>query len=344
MQRFCLAWNRVYIKANSRVPCWCDTGEKHTIVQKDVVKHDFIREIVNGPEMREMRLTIIEKQKDYVKYCQKCCMMISSNRNIHFRHITQTPEDLTPQLDQAKNHLTRVQKRRGWEYGSLDRIQEIQVEPTFPCNLRCPGCLHGIAKNPLERETPPYILPLESFKRMIDSILYNEVTIERMTFVGRGEPTLNKEFPAMLEYGRSSLPNTLFTTDTNSNQPYHQNYDHLSWINCSIDGSTPESYGTYRRGGNFEKAITFMRDAAKHRKSSKIRWKYILFDTTDAEHLLLQALRMSRDLDIDQIRFIITSVGAKDKSVMPSSKTLAEMEQFLASQTIFSNAVVEYST
>jgi organic radical activating enzyme len=310
------------------------------MVQKDPTKHDFVSEIVNGPEMREMRLKIIEQQKNYIRQCDKCCCMIRSDRNMFFRHVEKTPEDLSPKINHAKGHMQRVVNNRKWPHGSIDLIDEIQVEPSFPCNLRCPGCLHGKFKRPLDREDPPYVLPLDSFKRIIDSTLYHGVTTKRISFVGRGEPTLNRDFPAMLDYMQGYKTHSLM--DTNANQPYDPSYRVLSWINCSIDGSTAESYDTYRRGGKFDKVVQFMRDAVDD--GANVRWKYILFDTTESDELMLKALRMSKEIGVGKIRFIITHIGAKDKTVMPGKKTMPEIEKFLASQSIFEEAEVRYAS
>lgn len=74
----CWAWNRVYIKANGRVPCWCDGGEKHTVERQDFINSDFIVDIVNSPEMRKMRLDILEQNKPYIPECNDCCCLIRS--------------------------------------------------------------------------------------------------------------------------------------------------------------------------------------------------------------------------------------------------------------------------
>jgi len=344
IKKYCWAWDRVYVKSNGRIPCWCDSGEKYTIVHKDLKSHNFIDEIVNGPEMRAMRIRVIEEQKHYVKSCADCCCMIQSDRGMFFRHNNEKA-NIDSKIEAALKHLEHTAKTRNWEYGSISHISEVQVESSLPCTLKCPGCLHGIMKKPLSTEEKPHLLELPAFKRMMDSINYDNVRIGALTFVGRGEPTLNSSFPEMLKYARTALPKTFMEMDTNGNQPYKEEYSNLNWINCSIDGSDEESYGTYRRNGNFQKAVKFMRDAAKESgQLGKVRWKYILFNTNDSESQILQCLRTAKELNIDQVRFIITHMGANDKSVLPSSKKLPEIDKLLKSQAIFTNAEVRYSS
>jgi hypothetical protein len=71
---------------------------------------------------------------------------------------------------------------------------------------------------------------------------------------------------------------------------------------CSIDGSTPESYSTYRIGGNFDKAMSFLRAATTRKRETgsrtKFVWKYILFDTTESVELMNNAQRMALDLGV----------------------------------------------
>jgi wyosine [tRNA(Phe)-imidazoG37] synthetase (radical SAM superfamily) len=340
MLRYCWAWDRIYIKSNSRVPCWCDSGERHTIIQKDLTKHDFVHEILNSPEMIKMRLTVLDQQKDYIKECKTCCCMLRSDRAMYFKHVTKPAKDLSTKIKNALNHISRVHDRRNWDYGSIDIVDEIQIEPCFPCNLRCPGCLHGIVAKPLDWEQPPYLLPLSSFQRMVDSILYNKITVHRISFVGRGEPTLNPKFPEMIKYVKDL---SIYTTmDTNANQPFKEEYKYLTWINCSIDGSTSQSYSSYRRGGKFEKCLQFMEDGVN--QGAQIRWKYILFDSTDSYDLMSKALELAQKIGIKELRFIITCVGAKDKSTAPSKKNKNEIQQFIDSQRIFQNVTVQYNS
>jgi sulfatase maturation enzyme AslB (radical SAM superfamily) len=345
---YCWAWNRIYVKANGRVPCWCDAGEPHTVIHKDLSNCDFITDIVNSIEMRRLRLTIIRDAHPYIQECDRCCCLLRQDQTRNKRYLdSDVAENVSHQAKQALQELRKTARLRGWDLGSIDRISEIQLEPSFPCNLRCPGCLHGWHPEPLKSEVPPYLLPLDWFTRIVDSIVEHAVRLERIAFVGRGEPTLNKSFPQMLNYARANLPRLTMSMDTNSTQPFKTEYLLMTWINCSIDGSTKESYDTYRRGGDFSSAIEFMRQAATKKKQlgrdCKIRWKYILFSTNSEKRLLDKAQEMAKEIGVDELDFVITACGAADGSILPFPTTVAEMTNYINNNKIFHNTIVSRS-
>jgi len=344
----CWAWNRVYVKSNGRVPCWCDAGERYTIVNKNFPISDFVLDIVNAPEMRQMRLTIIQDNQHYINECKKCCCLLTQGepKNRRYRD-SEIANDVSHQTFHALQEMKRTAKLRNWPMGSIDKINEIQLEPSFPCNLRCPGCLHGWHPDPIGSEVGPYLFPLEWFKQIIDSIQTHAIRLERIAFVGRGEPTLNKEFPKMLEYARENLPRLVMSMDTNATQQFKPEYLLMDWINCSIDGSTKESYDTYRKGGNFDATISFMKQAVavkkELKKSCEIRWKYILFNTNSNTELLNLAQKIAADIGIDTLNFVITACGASDGSVKPAIVNTATVKNYIDNNRIFKNTIVSTS-
>lgn len=349
--KYCWAWNRVYVKANGRVPCWCDAGETHTIVYKQFNEVDFIQDIVNSEQMRNMRGEIIFGNKNYIKECDTCCCMTDESRSKHFRFSDKQPDyESSRQSTQATRIMNRVHKQRGWPIGSIDRISEIQLEPSFPCNLKCPGCLQGFHENPISTEVGPYIFPYPWFERMIKSIIDNKVRLNRIAFVGRGEPTLNSKYPDMIKLARETIPDLTMSMDTNSNQQFKPEYLLLDWINCSIDGSDQDSYGMYRRGGQFGKALEFMRSGTEMKKTQnsqcKIRWKYILFDSNDSDECINRAQQIATDLGIDELNLIITHCGAYDGSVKPSPRfeTLEKLNQYIKANPLFHMTIGSHAT
>lgn len=277
--------------------------------------------------------------------------MQDSNRGKHSRFTDQEqPDFLGKTIQSANGQLDRVVARRKWSLGSIDRIAEIQLEPAFPCNLRCPGCLHGSHPAPLTVEPRPHFLPLDWFKRIIDSICYNAVSVNRINFVGRGEPTLNKDLPMMLKYAKECIPSLPMYMDTNSTQPWKDEYLNLSSINCSIDGSSAEPYSLYRRGGKFEATMSFIKQAATRKRAlgsaCVIRWKYILLETNDTEKDLNTAQQIAAEFDIDALDLVLTHCGAIDQSLLPSKqyKTSADVQAYIDNNKIFRHTVVSHAT
>ncbi len=346
----CWAWNRVYVKSNGRIPCWCDTGEPHTIIKPDYTKDDFVLDVVNSEQLRQMRLTINQNNKTFIPECNSCCCLLTQGDKKHKRYADSIADlTVTNKSVRALKEMQIVAIRRKWPFGSIDRISEMQVEPSFACNLRCPGCLQGTHPNPLETEEKPYIMPYDIFTKIIDSIVNHAVKLERIAFVGRGEPTLNKNLPNIISYARANIPNLIMSMDTNSTHTFKEEYLSLNWMNCSIDGSTKESYDTYRYNGDFNSAIEFMTAAATTKallkRSCKIRWKYILFNTTEHPSLLNKAQQMALDIGIDELNFVITATGSQDRSVTPARQmnSLNAIQAYIANNKIFPNIVVSRS-
>ncbi len=346
----CWAWNRIYVKSNGRVPCWCDAGETHSIIKTDFERHDFVLDVLNSAVMREMRLKIIRDGKHYIKQCHNCCCLLTQGKPQYKRYNDSNLDtNVTDKSAKAMDIMKRVSNIRGWSLGSIDTISEMQVEPSFPCNLRCPGCLHGWHPDAMGSEDRPFFLPLPWFMKIIDSLVNHAVRLKRIAFVGRGEPTLNKEFPEIIAYARANIPSVFMSMDSNSTQLFKEEYLVLDKINCSIDGSTKQSYDTYRRGGNFESALKFMSQAASAKKrlnsSCKIQWKYILFNTTEDIKLLNKAQEIASDLAIDELNFVITACGAADGSVSPPlvMNTIVKVEDYIKTHKIFQNVTVSRS-
>jgi sulfatase maturation enzyme AslB (radical SAM superfamily) len=69
-----------------------------------------------------------------------------------------------------------------------------QIEQTNRCNLKCVMCAHG--------HVPPDPAPdmtLETFQRLMDEL----PTVKTLHLQGLGEPMLNRDTPAMVEYAQS---------------------------------------------------------------------------------------------------------------------------------------------
>jgi len=260
-------------------------------------------------------------------------------KGLHARFDDSTRIDIKKKRETVKKKIQTEGKPDGW----INQISEIQIEPSFPCNLRCPGCLQGRHPDPLSTEPKPYVLPLSWFKRMIDSIIENKTQLKRMVFVGRGEPTLNKDYPEMLRYARAALPDISMSMDTNANQPWDEAYGNLTWINCSIDGSNSESYEKYRRGGMFEKTLQFMKDGVASGRT-KIRWKYILFDVTQSKDLMDEAQRKAKEIGVAELFFVITHTGGGEIKPSDRYKTMQQVIDYINENPIFDRTRAAHAT
>jgi len=256
-------------------------------------------------------------------------------------------DDIPRKAARIDAYLKEVSETRGWPMGSIDHLYELQIEPSFPCQLKCPGCIHGRIKEALKTEERPYFMSSDSYRRVLSSILDNNVGLDRVALVGRGEPTLNKELGDMISYTRLVSPATNLWMDTNCQSEFKDVYLHLSWMNCSIDGVDAQSYGTYRDGGDFNAAIEFMRTAVERKKqlnaNCEIIWKYILFNTTESQHQILAAQQIAKEIGIDRLNLVVTVTGAFDNRVKATSWKWDEINQFVAENRVFLDTIVSKS-
>jgi len=345
---FCKYWDGLLIKANGRIPCGSDHGEAFTISDANLETADFVPEVFNGPEFRAMRIKTALDNRAFHRHCRQCAAFRpldpdfrADNRNPHYPELNAL--DAT-----AGREMMRVQAERGWPLGSLDWIGNLHLEPSLPCTLRCPACLQGFDPNLLRREGPPYYLPIAVVDSILRSAKMHGVTIRRIGFGGRGEPTLNPRLPEIVRRCREALPKALIESDTNAQHLFHDNFLMIDAIFCSIDGSTQESYETYRIGGHFDKCVTFMKTAAERKRALKsntqIVWKYILFDTNESIELLDLAQRTALELGIDVLWFVITWSAGTNGKVFPAKKmtTLETVQAYLQSHRIFPDTRVKY--
>jgi hypothetical protein len=345
---FCKYWDGLLLKANGRIPCGSDHGESFTIVNADLATADFVPDVFNGPEFRTMRIRTALDKRAFNRHCRQCAAFRpldpdfrADNRNPHYPELSA--------LDaQAGNEMLRVQAERGWPLGSIDWIGNLHLEPSLPCTLRCPACLQGYDPGLLRREGPPFYLPIPVVDSILRSVKKHDVTIRRIGFGGRGEPMLNPRLPEIVRRFRQACPNALLESDTNAQHPFHDDFLLLDAIFCSIDGSTQESYETYRIGGRFEKCVAFMKAAVERKRALKsktqIVWKYILFDTTEPVELLDLAQRMALELGIDLLLFVITWTAGTNGKVFPPRKmtTLETVQEYITSHRIFPQVRVKY--
>jgi hypothetical protein len=345
---FCKYWDGLLIKANGRIPCGSDHGEGHTIVDADLAAVDFVPDVLNGPAFREMRLRTAVENRAFLDLCRRCAAFkpldadfAETERNPHYPALSDSDRDAVRQLE-------GVAERRGWPLGSIDWIGNLHLEPALPCTLRCPACLQGFDPDLLRREGPPFYFSMDVLEGILRSCLRHGVTIRRVGFGGRGEPTLNPRLPDMIRACREAFPDALLESDTNAQHAFKDEFLLQDAMYCSIDGSTAESYATYRVGGSFEKAMSFLRAATERRRAldarCKIIWKYILFDTTESVELLDRAQRLAVELDVDCLLFVITWTAGTNGTVFPPKEmtTLAGVDAYLAAHPIFPRGRVKY--
>lgn len=174
------------------------------------------------------------------------------------------------------------------------------IEPTTSCNLRCPQCPSGLRSF----SRPIGMLNVETFKSTIDA-LYK--TTGYVTLYFQGEPYLNKHFLEMVKYASdkqvysATSTNAHYLTKENALETAKSGLDRLI---ISIDGTSQDTYGKYRIGGQLEKVLEGTKNMMEAKKQLKTKtphviWQFIVFSHN--EHQLEDIKQLAKDYQVDEL-------------------------------------------
>ncbi len=214
------------------------------------------------------------------------------------------------------NFLSKLTIRRVWNmgliYGSfyltkylkkpiqLGKPFSISFEPTTSCNLRCPECPSGLRSF----TRPIGMLEPDFFRKTIDELSKELIYL---TFYFQGEPYLNKNFLEMVTYARSkkiytaTSTNAHYLTDAVSKQTIESGLDRLI---ISIDGTTQDTYQSYRVGGQLDKVIEGARNIVKWKKEMQSQTPYIIFQflvVKPNEHQIDELKVLAKEIGVDEV-------------------------------------------
>lgn len=177
----------------------------------------------------------------------------------------------------------------------------ISIEPTTACNLRCPECPSGLRAF----SRPTGNLKEDFFRKIIDE-LGNRLFY--LIFYFQGEPYINPKFLEMVKYASSkgiytiTSTNGHFLNDEKSRQTIESG---LSRIIISVDGTTQETYESYRREGNLESVLEGARNLVKWKKKLKSKTPHIIFQflvVKPNEHQIPEIYRLAEEIGIDEVK------------------------------------------
>src|SRR4051812_24163519 len=130
--------------------------------------------------------------------------------------------------------------------------EELQIEVTGACNLRCRMCLVRY-RAPIDRVSGS--MGLESFVALLDDL----PMVNRLTLQGLGEPLLAPDFLEMIDAARTRGIEVGF--NTNGTLLTLEKCERLvaaavDWLHVSIDGATPQTFAHVRAGARLERVVT----------------------------------------------------------------------------------------
>lgn len=177
----------------------------------------------------------------------------------------------------------------------------ISLEPTTACNLRCPECPSGLRAF----TRPTGNLKEDFFKKTIDS-LYKDLLY--LIFYFQGEPYINPKFLEMVKYARSkgiytiTSTNGHFLNDKNARDTIESGLDRLI---ISVDGTTQDTYESYRIEGKLETVLQGARNVVKWKKALNSPTPHIIFQflvVKPNEHQIPDIYKLAEEIGIDEVK------------------------------------------
>jgi radical SAM protein with 4Fe4S-binding SPASM domain len=177
----------------------------------------------------------------------------------------------------------------------------ISIEPTTSCNLRCPECPSGLRSF----SRPTGMLEETFFRKTINEVHKDLVYL---TFYFQGEPYLNPNFLDMVRYAHSK--NIFTSTSTNAHYLGDEEakatiLSGLDRLIISLDGTTQETYSSYRVGGNLSKVIEGTKCLVKWKKALNSSTPILIFQflvVKPNEHQIEDVKKLAEELEVDEVK------------------------------------------
>ena len=205
----------------------------------------------------------------------------------------------------------------------------ISVEPANFCQLQCPECPVGKVQN---KKSEKRFFDILQFKNLIDTL---KPTLCQVIFYFQGEPLLNKNLPEMIQYAHQAGIYTSTSTNAqtlNSETAKSLVKSGLDKLIVSIDGTTQETYSTYRQGGSLEKVLEGVKQVVKWRNELKsttplLEIQFLVLKSN--EHEMEEMQQLSKMLGADKLIFKTAQLYDFENghSLLTSIKKYARYEQ-----------------
>ena len=177
----------------------------------------------------------------------------------------------------------------------------ISFEPTTACNLRCPECPSGLRAF----NRPTGNLKSDFFKKSIDQI-YDKLIY--LIFYFQGEPYINPQFLDMVEYAHQkglytiTSTNGHFLNDENCKRTIESGLDRLI---ISIDGTSQESYASYRKEGSLDTVLAGAKNIIEWKNKLNSKTPHIIFQflvVRPNENQIPDIFKLADEIGVDELR------------------------------------------
>lgn len=175
------------------------------------------------------------------------------------------------------------------------------IEPTTACNLKCPECPSGLRSF----TRPTGKLDVALFKKIMEEVSPH---LMYLTFYFQGEPYLNPAFLDMVKIASrhkiytTTSTNAHFLDDPNAKRTVESGLNRLI---ISIDGSSQDTYESYRKEGDLRKVLEGTRNVVKWKKRQrsnlKVVWQFLVVKPN--EHQIPEIEILAKEYGVDKVAF-----------------------------------------
>ncbi len=178
----------------------------------------------------------------------------------------------------------------------------ISIEPTTSCNLRCPECPSGLRNF----TRPTGMLDLKLYKSILNEL---HQSLWYLILYFQGEPYLHPQF---FELVKAAVAKNIYTaTSTNAHYLDSENArktveSGLDRLIISLDGTTQETYQSYRIGGNLDRVISGTKEVIAWKKKLGSSTPHLIFQflvVKPNEHQIPQVKKLANSLGVDEVAF-----------------------------------------
>jgi radical SAM protein with 4Fe4S-binding SPASM domain len=148
------------------------------------------------------------------------------------------------------------------------------------------------------------MLQEDLFKKVIDQ---QKSTLANLTFYFQGEPYLHPKFLEMVRYASdrhiytSTSTNAHYLSDENAKKTIESG---LSQMIISLDGTTQETYASYRIGGKIEKVIEGAKNIMRLKKEMNSHTPKVILQflvVRPNEHQIEDVKKLAEEIGVDEL-------------------------------------------
>lgn len=185
--------------------------------------------------------------------------------------------------------------------------RRLVLELTNACNLNCVMCGRNAAN------FKPTVFDMDVFKSLEPLM----DTVEEVTLMGWGEPTIHPHFNEMLEIiNRHSARKYFCSNGMNLQNIKNAIFDYnVDVFAVSLDGATDETNSRIRRGSKIEQITRDLKEivAIKKERGLKYPWINFVFCAMQSNiHELPDLVRLAAEIGIEEVKVVYLTVFGED--------------------------------